>query len=80
MFGENDLNWRRIQWSFADRERLYGKSREALNAMGWLAGAANDIEAARAFMARIGDDWDQTVWRTRRDFDAYQKWLKTDQR
>ena len=76
MFADNNLNWRRIQWSFADRERLYGESREAVNAMCWLAGAADDKESAGAFMTRIGDAWDQAVWGTRQRFDNYQKWLK----
>jgi hypothetical protein len=76
VFAVNDLNWRKIQWSFADRERLYGEGREAVNAMCWLAGAAKDIEAARGFMARIGEDWEQSVWNTRQEFDGFQAWLK----
>ena len=78
MFAENNLNWRRIQWSFADRERLYGESREAVNAMCWLAGAADDLTAARSFMARIGDSWAPSIWITRQRFDTYQEWLKKD--
>jgi hypothetical protein len=79
MFGDNDLSWRKIQWSFADRERLYGEGRDAVNAMCWLAGAAGDKTAARSFMARIGDSWAPSVWTTRKYFDEYQEWLKKDE-
>jgi hypothetical protein len=74
-FEENDLNWRRIQWSFADRERLYGAGREALNSQCWLADGVADRPTARALMARIGDSWDPAVWGTRQRFDLFQKSL-----
>jgi hypothetical protein len=74
-FADNDLNWRRIQWSFADRERLYGPGHEALNSLCWLAGGVEDKTTARSVMGRIGDSWNQSVWRTRKNFDDYQQWL-----
>jgi hypothetical protein len=77
-FEEYTVNWRKIQWSFADRERLYGADRRTVNAMCQLAGGINDKEMARRLMERIGDQWEQSVWRTRKRFDEYQEWLKTE--
>ena len=72
-FSENDVNWRKIQWSFADQERLYGTGIEPLNAMCRLASGINDFETARAFLKRIGDSWAPSVWRTRQNFDRMKK-------
>ena len=68
-FQDNDLNWRKIQWSFTDREKLYGVGVQSLNAMCRLADAIHDFEGGRAFLKRIGDVWDPSVWRTRQNFD-----------
>ncbi len=72
-FTENDVNWRKMQWSFADREKLYGIGIQSLNAMCRLASGIHDVEAARAFLKRIGDSWDQSVWRTRQNFDVVKR-------
>jgi hypothetical protein len=77
-FADNDVDWRRLQWSFADRERLYGAGHEPLNALCWLAGGVHDKTTARSAMARIGESWSQSIWRTRQNFDQYQKWLLVD--
>jgi hypothetical protein len=77
-FEESIVNWRTIQESFADREGLYGADRRSMNGMCQLAGGINDKPTARRLMERIGDQWEQTVWRTRYRFDAYQKWLQTE--
>lgn len=68
-FSDTDVNWRKIQWSFADREKLYGAGIQPLNAMFRLAAGINDVDAARAFLERIGDSWDRSVWRRRQNFD-----------
>lgn len=72
-FTENDVTWRRIQWSFADREKLYGTGVQSLNAMCRLADGIDDNEAGRAFLKRIGDSWDQSVWRTRQNFERVKR-------
>lgn len=77
-FEQNDVSWRKLQWSFADREKLYGGSVQALNAMCRLAGGIDDMPAARAFMKRIGGDWDQSVWRTRQAFDIFKQRLEDE--
>jgi len=77
-FEENAISWRKVQWSFADRERLYGPGRRYFNGMCELASGVNDKPTARQLMKRIGDQWDQYVWRTRQRFDEYQAWLQTE--
>jgi Domain of unknown function (DUF4034) len=72
-FEENDVNWRKLQWGFADREKLYGTGIQSLNAMCRLAHGIHDLEAGRAFLKRIGDSWDQSVWRTRQNFDLVKR-------
>ena len=47
--------------------------RQSLNAMCRLAEGAKDYETARAFLKRIGEPWDQSVWRTRQNFDRMKK-------
>ena len=74
-FADNDLSWPRIQAAFAERERLHGEGKEAVNAMCWLAIATDDVPVARRFMSRIGDSWAESVWSTRQRFDSYQRWL-----
>jgi hypothetical protein len=76
MFRDNAVNWRRIQASYTDGERLYGEGREAMNAMCWLAVAARDNAAARRYFARIGDSWDPATWVTRQKFDDVKRWVE----
>ena len=77
-FEQNDVNWRKLQWSFADREKLYGAGTRPLNAMLRLSGGVKDKPAARAFLKRIGESWDQSVWGTRQNFDRFKLWVDTD--
>jgi len=77
-FETNDVHWRKLQWSFADREKLYGAGLQPLNEMLKLCAGVDDKTAARAFMKRVGDNWDQSVWRTRQAFDVYKAWLEAE--
>jgi hypothetical protein len=77
-FEENDVSWAHVQSTFADREKLYGAGIQGVNQMCLLAGGAMDKPAARRFMKRIGEAWDQSVWRTRTHFDRYQQWLEAE--
>jgi hypothetical protein len=78
-FEQNDVNWRKLQWSFADREKLYGVGIRPLNAMLRLAGGVKDKPAARAFLKRIGESWDQSTWGTRQNFDRFKQWVDADE-
>ena len=71
-----NVNWRKIQWSFADREKLYGTGVQPLNAMLRLSVGAGDHEASAAFLKRIGDSWDQSVWKTRQHFDQIKAYIE----
>ena len=73
LFQENDVNWRKLQWGFADREKLYGTGVQSLNAMCRLAHGIHDSEAGRAFLKRIGESWDQSVWGTWQNFDRVKR-------
>jgi hypothetical protein len=77
-FEENDVNWRKLQWSYADREKLYGAGVRPLNAMLRLAGGVHDKPAAKAFSKRIGDSWDQSVWGTRQNYDRFMRWVESE--
>jgi hypothetical protein len=77
-FDANEINWRKVQWGFADREKLYGTGLQSLNAMCGLAGAIDDKYAARAFLKRIGDAWDQPFWRTRQNFDKFKLAIESE--
>ena len=77
-FEENDVNWRKLQWSFADREKHYGAGIRPLNAMLRLAGGVSDKPAAKAFLKRIGDSWDQSVWGKRQNFDRFKQWVEAE--
>jgi len=77
-FEENDVKWRKLQWSYADRERLYGAGIQPLNAMLRLCGGVDDKPAARIYMNRIGENWDQWVWRRRQNFDRFKSWVDAE--
>jgi hypothetical protein len=72
-FSENDVSWPRIKQAFVDREAAYGSSPELLNAFALLAGFTGDQKVAREIFVKLGDEWDVTLWRERRYFDAYRK-------
>jgi hypothetical protein len=65
-----DLSWPRVQRGFAAIEQLYGSTSHQRNVMAYLALRAGDTATARAMFARIGDDWSQSVWRTKVLYDA----------
>jgi hypothetical protein len=74
-FEQNRVSWPRIKQGFIDREALYGGSLRNLNAFCMLAGAAADRQTTRELLARIGNEWDPGVWRERKYFDGYRKWV-----
>ena len=77
-FEQNDVKWRKMQWSYADREKLYGAGIQPLNAMLRLAGGAKDKAAARDFLKQIGEHWDPWVWRRRQNFDEFKAWVDAE--
>jgi len=63
------LSWERIKEGFSALEGLYGSINYQRNVMAYLALRNNDQEFANQMFSRIGDDWDQSVWKTKENFD-----------
>jgi hypothetical protein len=64
------MSWPRIQEGFARTEQLYGSTNWQRNVMAYLALGANDSASAKQMFARIGDDWDAEVWKTKARYEA----------
>jgi hypothetical protein len=64
------LSWPRVQRGFAAIESLYGSTNHERNVMAYLALSSGDAVAAQQLFARIGNDWDDSVWNTKASFDA----------
>lgn len=64
------LSWERVRKGYAALTQLYGTNNFERNAYAFLALRAGDVPTAQQAFARIGDDWDQAVWRSKARFDA----------
>lgn len=59
----SELSWDRIKSGFAAADELYTTTNSQRNRIAFMALAAGDKQFAQQMFARIGDDWDQEVWR-----------------
>src|ERR1700735_3052160 len=64
------LSWPRVQRGFAAIESLYGSTSHERNVMAFLAVRSGDAATAQQLFARIGNDWSESVWKTKAAFDA----------
>jgi hypothetical protein len=64
------LSWPRVQRGFAAIESLYRSTNHERNVMAYLAVRDGDTATAQQLFARIGNDWSQSVWKTKAAFDA----------
>jgi hypothetical protein len=64
------LSWPRVQRGFAAVESLYGSTNHERNVMAYLAVRSGDAATAQQLFARIGNDWNESVWKTKAAFDA----------
>jgi hypothetical protein len=64
------LSWPRIQNGFAAIGKLYGSTNHRRNVMAYLALSAGDEATAQNLFARIGNDWNKSVWKTKANYDA----------
>jgi hypothetical protein len=64
------LSWPRVLRGFAAIESLYGSTSHERNVMAYLALRSGDTAAAQQLFARIGNDWSESVWKTKAAFDA----------
>lgn len=64
------MQWTRVRQGYFAVEQLYGTNNYQRNALAFLALRAGDQQTAQQAFAKIGDDWDQSVWRSKPRFDA----------
>jgi hypothetical protein len=64
------LSWPRIRQGYSALDQQYGTTNRERNMMAWLAIRTGDKETAQQLFARIGNDWDESVWKTKVRFDA----------
>ena len=72
--GGYGMSWPRIQHGYAVLEELYGASIQQLNKIALIASLAGQPEYAKTLFARIGENWDVEVWRTRDYFANTKRW------
>jgi hypothetical protein len=64
------LSWPRVQRGFAAIESLYGSTNHQRNVMAFLAVRNGDSATAQQMFARIGNDWSESVWKSKAAFDT----------
>jgi hypothetical protein len=64
------LTWTRVKQGFSALDQLHGSTNYQRNAMAYMALRAGDAETAQQMFTRIGNDWEQSVWRSKAFFDA----------
>jgi len=64
------LSWPRVQRGFAALESRYGSTKHELNVMAYLALRSGDAATAQRLFERIGNDWSESVWKSKAAFDA----------
>jgi hypothetical protein len=65
-----NLSWPRVQQGFTAVESLYGSTNHERNVMAYLALRSGDAATAQQLFSRIGNDWSESVWKTKAAFDA----------
>jgi hypothetical protein len=73
-FEHNRVSWPRIRQGYLDREALYGETIRHLNELCILAAGARDKSTMRAVLPRIGERWDEDVWKQKKYFDEFRQW------
>jgi len=70
------LSWPLIEAAYTARERRFGLRNRDWNVLCKLAVLAHDPIAAGKWLARIGANWDESVWHKRQNFDAAVAWIR----
>jgi len=68
------MSWPRIQKGIAELAKQNGESLTNLNVLAYMAMKQGDIVMAHRMFSRIGDDWDQDIWRAKEYFDSSMRW------
>jgi hypothetical protein len=71
------MSWPRIRQGYAALGQLYGTSNLKLNRFAFLAHVAGDKPAEQELLAQIGDNWVESAWSTRENFDNAKIWAAT---
>ena len=65
--------WPRLLGGFRSIEKLYGEAPHRLNEACFFAFGAGDHRTALELFNRIGEDYDQPVWRSKRNFEMFRQ-------
>lgn len=76
-FTETNVSWPKVKQGFADLQSSYGMNAERLNEACKLAVWAEDSATAHDLFNQIGDKWDASVWRSKKNFDLYKTWAQS---
>lgn len=68
------FSWPRIKQGHRDLLERFPESTYRLNSFCLLASVYKDKETAKELFDKIGDDWDDYVWRTQAVFDRWRNW------
>lgn len=68
------MSWPRIKRGYMALEEMYGVSLVNLNKVAYMAGIGADPVYANQIFARIGDNWDQTTWKSKTQFEGTRNW------
>lgn len=58
---------------FRSIEKLYGASAHRLNEACFFSSFGNDLATTGEFFTRIGENYDESVWRSKKNFDIYRQ-------
>ncbi|HTC94707.1 MAG TPA: hypothetical protein VK699_14800 [Terriglobales bacterium] len=72
--GSMRFSWQRIQKGYAELEKQYGISFDAMNRLAYIATKEKDSAVASVLFQRIGDHWEEGVWECKPCFDSYRTW------
>lgn len=70
----SQMSWDRIKQGYAALQELYGANNRDNNRFLRMAVAHKDKAAAQPVAAKIGDDWEDDIWRSRASFETARAW------
>lgn len=78
MFAAHPLEWSRVLQGFRDRERIFPHAVEHRDVLAAMAVLAGDYATAREQFQRVGNNFEQSVWRTQAKFDDWKLHVAED--
>ncbi len=71
------LSWPRIQKGYAELEKQLGPSLTNMNMLAYMAVQMEDSAVAYELFPKIGEQWDEMVWKTKSYFDSCKQWAES---